>query len=356
MMKPAARVLLRALIVAGACVPTLRNALAQQPPPWRIGGWVTYWDLDRGLRVLDETPGAVSEVFLFLAHLDERGNPVLASMKTGSKSVMRRLADARVSVWLTVVNDRVLEGGKILKDPDVVHEVLSSPKRRKHHRDRIAALARQLGVAGVDIDYENLVEEDRGVFEEFVRELAGDLKSQGRGLSVTVEPKSAGRAARGSGTDAWSAICPHVQRLQVMLYNQHGGWSAPGPVATPEWISDNVDTALRECPVERVVPVLKVLGFDWSPKGVKDVRPDQAETLRLTARATAERGSDHVPFFRYSNATGSGTVYYEDATSLVAKLDVLRARGFRQVMIWRLDAASAELLEALRRLDPAPAH
>ena len=81
----------------------------------------------------------------------------------------------------------------------MVHSVLVDRETGARHRSGILALAKRLGVDGVDIDYENLRAGDRLPFTTFVRELADDARRAGMLLSVTVQPKLGERWSDGAG-------------------------------------------------------------------------------------------------------------------------------------------------------------
>src|SRR6185295_6476953 len=103
--------------------------------------------------------------------------------------------------WVTVVNDVVKEGSSasVLKDSDLVQELLASGERSAAHRADIVKLAARLGVEGVDLDYENLPAGERDRFSSFVRALADELHARGLALSVTVQPKTGDSSSRGPG-------------------------------------------------------------------------------------------------------------------------------------------------------------
>jgi spore germination protein YaaH len=305
--------------------------------PLHMGAWVTYWDFGSGMALVERHPDALRDVLFFIAHLDADGRPVLANPDLPVESAVARVKAAGARPWLTIVNDVASGHGIALKDPQAVHDLLDGEDRRAAHRAAIMDLASRYGMAGVDIDYENLRARDRNVFTTFVRELAADARRQGVLLSVTVQPKLGERWSDGAGAADWGALCASVDRLQIMLYNLHSRATGPGPMATGRWIRGVLSYANSQCDPARVVPVLKVSGMRWADGAVDGVQYDQAMALVRQHNALIARDTDdQVPHFTYAVNGRPHTVYYEDAVSLREKLAVIRSLGYRSVVLWSL--------------------
>ena len=289
--------------------------------------------------------GLIDEVFLFAARFDRSGRIVLDERKGRWSDAVRDARAAGARVWLTVVNDVSDSGssGSVLKDPDLVHEMLATGERAAAHRADIVNVATQLGVEGVDLDYENLPAGERDRFSAFVRALAVELHARGLALSVTVQPKTGETTSRGPAAMDWSALCAAADRIQVMLYNQHNASTGPGPIAGIDWVRRVADYGLSVCPARSLVPVLKVSGMDWGPGRAEWLSFSEASSIivRVKPRLRRER-ENRVPWFVYRAADGRHVVYFEDAESLAAKAGVLRARGLSRIVLWSLGSEPPE--------------
>jgi spore germination protein YaaH len=196
----------------------------------------------------------------------------------------------------------------------------------------------------VDIDYERLLATDRELFSTFVAELRADLLAAGMRLSVTVQPKTRESRVDGPGAADWAALCRSADRLQIMLYNEHSAKTEPGPVATPSWMDEVLRFASDQCPAEKIVPAIKVIGIEWAPEGTHDVPYDEAIAVSRAEDVPVNRHADgEVPWFAYGPDTARCTVYYEDARSLRVKLLTVLRRGARRVVLWNLGEVSPEL-------------
>ena len=318
----------------------------------QFGGWVTYWDFKRGMQTVDQESGVYQDIFLFSTQLNSEGTPIVVnSAVIDYQDAVKHLKASGFKPWMTIVNDvQAIDGKKsILKDANLVHKILSDDVSRLKHRLEIVDLAESYGVSGVDIDYENLLPDDRLLFTRFISELSADLKKRNLSLSVTVQPKTWNRSTLGQGTMDWSEICQHADRLQIMLYNLHNPKTQPGPVATLEWISKVLNHAKSQCAVKTIVPVLKVSGMHWGANKNEAIQYDQAMQLKTKHDAQIEREStSQVPFFSYKTKDDNGIVYYEDAHSLKIKVEQIRELGFNKVMFWSFGRQDQELTRELK--------
>lgn len=329
-------------------------ALANAEPSTRLGAWLTYWDVERGrARLATEAGGEVDDVLLFFAALSPDGRVVLLNDEVFLAALVSALEGRGQRVWLTVVNDVHPEGtgGRpVQKDAALVHRVLSDPASEAKHRRQIVALARRLGVSGVDIDYENLDPADRDRFTSFVASLSASLEDEDILLSVTAQPKTAEKDSFGPGALDWRGICPHVDRLQVMLYNLHSGKTEPGPMATLSWMKSVLEFALSECSLSRVVPVVKLSGMEWSGSGARSIQYEECIALARAAGVTPARDeTNRVPHFSYLSAGELATVYFEDSISIETKFELLEEMGFGNIVLWSLGREDPGILSRITR-------
>jgi spore germination protein YaaH len=318
----------------------------------RFGGWVTYWDFKRGMQTVAKGTGSYQDIFLFSIQLNAEGTPIVVnSGAIDYKDAVFRLKVSGFKPWMTIVNDvqATDDNESILKDKNIVHNILTDDDSRRKHRQKIIALAESYGVSGVDIDYENLLPDDRIPFTRFISELSADLKKRNLSLSVTVQPKTPSRSTLGQGAMDWSAICRYADRLQIMLYNLHNPKTKPGPVATLPWISRVLSHAKSQCSLDTLVPVLKISGMHWNTHKNEAIQYDQAMKLKAKHGAQLERETiSQVPFFSYQTNDESGMVYFEDAHSLKIKIERIQSLGFKKVMFWSFGRQDPQLTSQLK--------
>ncbi len=301
-----------------------------------MGGWLVYWQWREGVERVERHPGRYADLFHFVGQLSPAGDPFVVESGDDFRAAVRHQRRLGIRPWLTVVNDVVEGPGRVrLKDPEVVSRLLADEASRRRHIEALVALTLAGGYHGLDIDYENLHARDRHRFTRFIEALAEALRRHDLALAVTVQPKAGPTRRQGPGAHDWAALCRVADRLQIMLYNQHGGWNGPGPVATTGWMGEILDHALTRCPRERIVPVVKMLGTLWQHEGTRGVTHHQARKLAAQYGIQPDRTEgEAIPHLRIP---GKGmTLFYEDEHSLERKLAWLTRQGFRRIVLWRL--------------------
>ncbi len=341
-----------AFYLAG-CTPAIHNKV--DTPPLSVGAWITYWDYTRGSSVIERNPHVFDEVFFFSWALDDTGNPVLINKNINEiHNTIALLKRRQKRSWLTIVNDvHYGAGNSVLKDSEIVHQLLMDDEKRSLHRAKLLQLAQSHGFDGIDIDYENLHPKLRESFNRFIRELASDLKRHNLKLSITVQPKRGETRSPGPGAMDWRRLCRYVDRFQIMLYNLHNKHTGPGSMASSEWIREVMDYAQTKCDREKIVPVLKVSGMQWGPVKTTGIQHRKANLLRRQHYAVLQRqafSEGGAPYFIYNDEQGVHTVYYEDAKSLLEKVQLLRTLGFGKIVLWSLGQHDMQVHDGLLKI------
>lgn len=336
----------RAVAWGGALMPLVLQgcALAQRPalaiPD--ITSWVVYWDPEASLQTLDAQAVGLEEVAVFAYHFDASCRLVPATARvpeTVRTLTARAEGPTRPRVLVTVVNDVVTaSGGRRLKDPHCVHDVLASPEATAAHLDQLLQVASQAD--GIELDYENLLAQDRTGFSQLVQSLAAHLHAYGKRLSVVVQPKIDDRIRDGAGALDWSAIAQHADHLKLMAYHYHHARARPGPVAPPAWVETLTQFALTQVPKEKLCVVLTLYGFDWG-QGREGRAIGYEEAMRLATAHRAVKRRDPQTSSLHFQYKADGTrheVWFEDAVSLRRKITGLRRAGVLSIGLWHLGA------------------
>jgi spore germination protein YaaH len=225
---------------------------------------------------------------------------------------------------------------------------------------------------GWQFDFENIHSSRKDAFTAFFRNTATALHDAGMTLSVAVVPTNDQAEERGFSRymqDNWrgnfdmKALAEAGDFISLMTYAQHGGPTAPGPIAGLPWMKEMLDYALSEgVPVEKIslgIPFYSGYWYpDHFPNGTARVRGneigfDQATKLLeengVEPIWVPEQGASygfwqHYGVFRW--------VFLENLQSMRAKLDLFNAYpGLRGVSIWVLGAEDPLVWEALEALN-----
>lgn len=160
-------------------------------------------------------------------------------------------------------------------------KILSDQKSRAAHIENILKIARQNGIDGIDLDYENLPPESQKSYSAFVTALASRLHAEGKILSVTVPPKiGADDPCVTCRFADYAALGAVADRFRVMAYEYHGKGGAPGPIAPVWWMRQVVAYAVSQVPRERVILGIHLYGYDWGGKDTPALWWSDVQALR----------------------------------------------------------------------------
>jgi spore germination protein YaaH len=281
---------------------------------------------------------------------DASGQIVFASREAeqSSSNIEAQALSRHVAIVPSIANFR---GARW--DAALIHEILTTPQTRAAHIAAIVNLVRAHPWAGIDIDYESLDAGDRATYSAFAHDLAAALHQAQKRLALTVHAKTAEPGDwNGAQAQDWKALGASADEIRVMAYDYATADTPPGPIAPIGWVESVLRLAVSEVPREKVMLGMAAYGYDWA-KGMQgqDVQWADAQAI---ARAHAARvtwdAQSQSPRFSYTDSSGrTHSVWFENAHSLQAKLDLAVRDRVGGVFIWRLGGEDPAIWEELRQ-------
>lgn len=369
--RPAGRLLRLAIVVAPACSAPACGApnegarardAAEDPRPAEI---VMYMggSGERALDTFREHADLISIVAPQAYRADSAGN-VSGGVHPG---VLATARERGVAVMPLIVNPGF--------DQPLVHALLNDPTARRRATNAMVALAEEHGFWGWQFDFENIHRSDRDALTTFYRESSEALHAAGFGLSIAVVPPHLGEVStpfHAYMRDNWRgsfdlpALAEAGEFISFMTYAQHGGPTAPGPIAGLPWMRAELEHALDRVPPEKLSLGIPSYSGHWLPthdeaRGARvagrEIPYSRARVL-LDSAGTELRWLDRegVHYTFWENGGVFEWLFLEDRRSLEAKLDLLdehpRIRG---ISVWVLGAGDPGSWDVLgRRLTRRP--
>lgn len=217
------------------------------------------------------------------------------------------------------------------------YQVLSSTSKRQALVQNIVNTSLELGLDGVNIDFEGLTEDCGIHYVQFLRELSVLCRSNGLVLSVdNYVPFHFNNFYR---LDIQGQVTDYVI---IMGYDEHwitGGEA--GSVASLEYVSNGLDKTLDQVPAGKVVNALPFYTILWATQGVSVTGQyiTLANVGEYLQRMNAETVWDEVACQNYAEwQSGEATyqIWVEDEESIAVKLDVMKVKNIGGVAVWRL--------------------
>lgn len=311
-----------------------------------VVGYLPYWDqpsaMDDALREPDlltvaapwwYSPTSAGGVVLQHRGYTDTGRDVVDALRARGLDVMPTIANHHEGEW----------------DFDVVPELMSDDATRSAHVRNIVDLVNRRDYDGIVIDYELLGADDRDNFTALLTELGAALHAHDRQLAVALHAQA---TDEGSGdhnvAQDYRAIGQVVDQVHVMTYDQHYDESEPGPIAPLPWVIDVLDYATARVPPDKLVLGIGLYGYDWGGGDTAD-NLQLSQVARRIAANQGEQGWDQraaSPWFRYQGDGVARTIWYEDARSVEAKLDLVDRYDLGGAFFWRLGGVPDDIWRA----------
>ena len=258
-------------------------------------------------------------------------------------------------------------------DPTRSHDVwlpevagmLNSPAARAVFRKELAAFLASDHYRGLTLDFEGFPFSAQSGYRALITELASDLHARGMKLYVALP-------AHNQDYD-YGYVAAHADGVILMDYDQHYPDGPPGPVAAQSWFTDNLGSALRVMPREKLIVAVGNYGYEWTGDPNHPGRGASAQTVAvqqawLTAReseASPELDPDNLnPHYAFvDEASARHDVWFLDAVTALNQMRAAQALGINTFALWRLGSEDRSLWavwdvpgepQAARKLSPVP--
>jgi len=152
-----------------------------------------------------------------------------------------------------------------------------------------------------------------------------------------------------TGKDDWDGlkgqdlklISDYADELRLMIYDRHGEFSEPGPVAPMDWYSDVINYNLQFIPKDKIVIGLATYGYIWqTSSGFQSLQFDDfiAYANENNYEALRDPASLELKY------TSNGSVgWLSDSVSVIEKIDFARKIGLNRFVIWNLGGTDEKL-------------
>lgn len=240
---------------------------------------------------------------------------------------------------------------------NLIHSLVNNVSAMTTLTSQLLDAMREKGYAGVDVDFEYILREDRDAFTTFVVQLTRTMNAEGYQVSVALAPKTSseqkGLLYEGKDYGGLGAAANHVL---LMTYEWGYTYGPPMAVAPINKVRQVVEYAVTQIPVSKINLGIPNYGYDWPLPFVqgesKATTIGNVEAVQIAIDHGAEIRFDETaksPFFRYEEDGVEHEVWFEDVRSLQAKFDLVEEFGLRGVGYWqimRLFIANWKLLES----------
>ena len=215
-------------------------------------------------------------------------------------------------------------------------ETLSSTAARQNIISQLIQAAQDVGMDGINVDFESLSEDVGTHFLEFLRELSIECHKNNLVLSVdTPVPEDFtshyDRAEQGRVVDY----------VIIMGYDEHYVGSEAGSVASLPWVEQGIQDTLKEVPAKRVINAIPFYTRLWRTTGgnvtSEAIGMDQAQqTIADNNVETYWDKTTSQNYGKYDIDNSTYQIWLEDAQSVAEKVKLVSKYDLAGVSAWKL--------------------
>lgn len=228
--------------------------------------------------------------------------------------------------------------------------------------ENLVQTVQQKGYAGVDVDFEYILPEDREGYAAFVGNLRERMNTLGYKVSVALAPKisSEQEGLLYEGMD-YALLGANANTVFLMTYEWGYTYGPPMAVAPINKVRQVLDYAVTQIPVEKIYMGIPNYAYDWPlpyERGVtRATSIGNVEAVEIADRNGVQIQFDETamsPFFNYTLDGVEHEVWFEDVRSIDVKLRTAKEYGFSGVGYWNLMRpfrANWLLIDSLFQLD-----
>ena len=208
-------------------------------------------------------------------------------------------------------------------------ETLSSTAARQNIISQLIQAAQDVGMDGINVDFESLSEDVGTHFLEFLRELS--IECHKNNLVPEDFTSHYDRAEQGRVVDY----------VIIMGYDEHYVGSEAGSVASLPWVEQGIQDTLKEVPAKRVINAIPFYTRLWRTTGgnvtSEAIGMDQAQqTIAENNVETYWDKTTSQNYGKYDIDNSTYQIWIEDAQSVAEKVKLVSKYDLAGVSAWKL--------------------
>lgn len=222
--------------------------------------------------------------------------------------------------------------------------LVNSAEKRQNLINNLMLVMEQKNYAGIDIDFEYILAEDRIAFAEFVAQVRTAANAKGYPVSVALAPKTSDdQPGLLYGGKDYKLLGEAADYVLLMTYEWGYTYGPPMAVAPIHKVRQVVEYALTRIPAEKINLGIPNYGYDWSlpyEKGITAARTiSNTQAIEIAIANDAAISFDQTsmsPYFTYEQDGTKHEVWFEDVRSLQEKFSLIQEYNLRGASYWQI--------------------
>lgn len=226
----------------------------------------------------------------------------------------------------------------------LISEITHDLEAQQRLIDQLFLVMEEKGFAGIDIDFEYILPQDRVAYADFVANVRTQAAPKGYPVSVALAPKTSAdqEGLLYEGKD-YKLLGAAADSVLLMTYEWGYTYGPPMAVAPINKVREVVEYAVTEIPTEKIDLGIPNYGYDWTlpfVQGTSKARTiGNVEAVQIAVDNQAVIQFDQTamsPFFRYEKDGVQHEVWFEDVRSMKEKFQLIPQYGLRGMGYWQI--------------------
>jgi cellulose synthase/poly-beta-1,6-N-acetylglucosamine synthase-like glycosyltransferase/peptidoglycan/xylan/chitin deacetylase (PgdA/CDA1 family)/spore germination protein YaaH len=248
------------------------------------------------------------------------------SLKTSTDSTITKLAKAHHIKILPLVNNFIDNKW----DTDALHRLLTTPGAEERFIKDLLVYVKKNNFDGINFDFEEMDANDHDHLTQFIQKVSEEFHQKGLIVTMDVPPNN--------NSFDYPSLAAEVDRMLVMLYDQHNSKSQPGPIAQSDWIKMCLSNL--HIPSEKLIVSLGSYGYDWEENSSQSATAMTFGDIMNLGKETnlpifwnKDAGN---PYLRYKIDGKNHLVWFLDAATFYNQMKLAIHNGAKGIAVWRL--------------------
>ena len=219
-----------------------------------------------------------------------------------------------------------------------LHRILSNPAKKEMLISDIINTIKQNHFAGVNIDFEELVETSDEPLIAFMKELYERMHPMGLIVTQDVPPFNPDFNLK--------ELAKYNDHIFLMAYDEYNANSVAGPISSQNYIEGAIEEAVKQIPPSKLVLAIAGYGYDW-PKGRTGTDVSYSEALSIAGESDGHVKFDtdtyNLSYTYQDDDNMEHSVYFTDAATNFNTMRFATEYGVEGVALWRLGQEDSRL-------------
>lgn len=234
-------------------------------------------------------------------------------------------------------------------DVEAVRNILTNMEAQENLINQVLEKMKAKGYYGVNIDMQDIAQEDKQLFIDFIAKISGRVKQEGFSAFITITPETFPVKTGVLYEGPEYSILGQLTDSTLLLSYEWGHVRRPRPALPLAQVRAYIDYAITQIPANKINIGIPIVGYIWPLPFITGVSIANAishiSAISLAGDVGAAIHHDaasEAPYFSYGDGQ-EFIVWFRDARNVAALLAIVVEYGLEGIGTWNINQFSSGL-------------